>query len=545
MPILIIVRVFLLGVLTASFECPTGYFDENNPKASRVCRSIDGSGRWTCPNGITRLHYRPWCQLPPGSTRPHPTNPEFVETDPTHSRRVSHQPIYSRDHSLEPTIRGFVQNVESWTEPSNFTFHITSCFNHFPPTLLTSKKNIHDMSSVKNYHATYSRRKFLLDQHGSGDVILNSLEAQRMPIQLNISGRGNVLSSSAWNGTHTIPVDPKGPRSGGALVWTHPGKEIWQKACRHRILLRGPLYVVSNWFPGNFAHFLLDTIPVLLYVRRFRSNGSARFGLIDHRLHRSFLNWFDPSLADRIEWLPTNKLICLRTSPSVRHSFEASGQLVAVQYHPPKIGNVIGSASILELRNTALIRLVALETMKMHAAHDGNGNAAGSIIFYSRSSSGTLHGRTMTHDHEEQLLKIIENLLVELNRPEKLVVFNGEDETGKPLSFEAQFDLFSRASIVLGPHGAGLANLVWLKPSTIPFCNATKPAVVEFICTLETSSVQTGCPGKSYWSLLSGLPWVQYYHVFLAQNSTSAHGGLFVDLEEFEYAIREVIISRV
>lgn len=38
-------------------------------------------------------------------------------------------------------------------------------------------------------------------------------------------------------------------------------------------------------------------------------------------------------------------------------------------------------------------------------------------------------------------------------RRERLLVFNGEDRLGRPLSFAAQRKLFASASLVIGPHG--------------------------------------------------------------------------------------------
>jgi hypothetical protein len=130
--------------------------------------------------------------------------------------------------------------------------------------------------------------------------------------------------------------------------------------------------------------------------------------------------------------------------------------------------------------------------------------------------------------------------------------------------------------------------------------------VLEFICTKETASVQTGCPGKTHWSLLGGTPWLKYrgrhtretltdnltlravgtfvlsyfetvitdlnassymflltlhrlvvcvsysglfasarryYHLFLAKNSTAAAGHLFVDASELEAALSAIFAT--
>jgi len=40
-------------------------------------------------------------------------------------------------------------------------------------------------------------------------------------------------------------------------------------------------------------------------------------------------------------------------------------------------------------------------------------------------------------------------------RPEALVVFNGQDADGRKMSYENQFRTFRSAKLVLGPHGSG------------------------------------------------------------------------------------------
>ena len=291
-------------------------------------------------------------------------------------------------------------------------------------------------------------------------------------------------------------------------------------------------------------------------------------------MHREFFEWFDPTLAARIEWLPLNKLTCIEASqydvwnkdPSGTRDIVANtistaelsnvqvthgkgARLISVQYtsnfqnvkSPPRLG----SSSSIELRITPLIQLVATEAMRIHSRKLFSYRQPSlipkkAVIFYRRQSSGTRHGRTMSIEHETHLFSIIRKMLSEFDRSEEFVVYNGDDDQGATMSFQSQFELFSRASLVVGPHGEGLANLVWVPPATDESCGVTKPAVLELICSTETSAVQTGCPGKSLWSLLAGLPWVQYYHVLLARNSTADPGGLFVDLGEFEEALRVV-----
>jgi hypothetical protein len=140
------------------------------------------------------------------------------------------------------------------------------------------------------------------------------------------------------------------------------------------------------------------------------------------------------------------------------------------------------------------------------------------------------------------------------------VIFNGEDPDGRRLSYETQYRLFRRATLVVGPHGSGLTNIFWMSPhirtsdsggeqSTIDAC-MQRPAVLEFITNEETSAedgsdgegrrnqVQPGSSGKSYYSLLGGVPHVRYYHLFLASNSTNA--AIWVDPGKFAAALNQI-----
>ncbi|MEM1281777.1 MAG: glycosyltransferase family 61 protein, partial [Cyanobacteria bacterium P01_H01_bin.152] len=56
---------------------------------------------------------------------------------------------------------------------------------------------------------------------------------------------------------------------------------------------------------------------------------------------------------------------------------------------------------------------------------------------------------------EEELIAVLHNLL-----GERLVVFTGQ----QPLS--EQIDIFRQAGLVIGPHGAGLTNILYCRPGT-------------------------------------------------------------------------------
>ena len=69
------------------------------------------------------------------------------------------------------------------------------------------------------------------------------------------------------------------------------------------------------------------------------------------------------------------------------------------------------------------------------------------------------------------------------NLKEHLVVFDGTE------SLREQMDLFQSANAVIGPHGGGLANLLFLLPSGS--CE-TRPKVLELITSSNTPKLHSG-----------------------------------------------------
>ena len=191
---------------------------------------------------------------------------------------------------------------------------------------------------------------------------------------------------------------------------------------------------------GNFAHFLLDTLPVLLYVKRFRASSTARFGLLNSTTFQGLLKFLDPELEKRVEWLPFGQT-CLESKSIIDNS-----KLVSVQFKSNFSSDAIDSSGVRELRNAALTALASLEVRRLKKTPAVPSHPI--VLFYQRSSKMTYHGRKIPLDHEAMLVSILKSALEKWSRREELVVFNGEDAGGTALSFEKQYDLFSRATLV-------------------------------------------------------------------------------------------------
>lgn len=117
------------------------------------------------------------------------------------------------------------------------------------------------------------------------------------------------------------------------------------------------------------------------------------------------------------------------------------------------LGTRCGSANIL---NTQLVSMYYRKTISQtsKAVHRN-------LILLQRSGS-----RSFTHHN--QMLQMLR--LIGMKYDTRINVFS---DRARPL-FSTGVRMFSDASIIVGPHGAGLSNLIFAKPGTV---------VIESVCT--------------------------------------------------------------
>jgi len=185
-----------------------------------------------------------------------------------------------------------------------------------------------------------------------------------------------------------------------------------------------------------------------------------------------------------------------------------------------------------DLRNAALFRFMSLEVASLKPVDISRKKH---VVYYSRTSTG-VKDRLMPNAHEKDVIAAIRAALKKNGRPEKVVVFNGENSDRTKLGFQELFDVFRDASVVIGPHGTHLAHMIWMAPTSLTCSQA--PVVLEFICTQETKL--RACVGMSYWSFLGGAPWLKYNHLFLAKNSTDKE--IFIELPELDATLNRILL---
>lgn len=152
----------------------------------------------------------------------------------------------------------------------------------------------------------------------------------------------------------------------------------------------------------------------------------------------------------------------------------------------------------------------------------------GTIIFYTRKSSLVRNGRLMDESQEHEMIALIQHMLVRLGRTERLVIFDGT------APMREQIELFRSATVVIGPHGGGLANMLFMPSSP---CH--KPKVLEFVTSLDTPEVHNGGSyANNYYTIFSTCEWMEYHQLLFVPPSNSE--TTFVDIASFQDALLDI-----
>ncbi|CAE7258789.1 unnamed protein product, partial [Symbiodinium pilosum] len=144
------------------------------------------------------------------------------------------------------------------------------------------------------------------------------------------------------------------------------------------------------------------------------------------------------------------------------------------------------------------------------------------VVAYERVVGTTSTGRLLEKAQFKRLLELASEALRAVGKAsDSIVVYSGKQRNSlEMMSFEQQYRLFNSAYLLFGPHGAGMANSLWMQTADC----VQRPAVIEFICSTDTSNVR-GCyvyqgtqkliRPQSFWRLFGGAYWVRYYHVWM------------------------------
>ena len=345
---------------------------------------------------------------------------------------------------------------------------------------------------------------------------------------------GPFPQASAWNEKFVVPNQFGSKRltleeSTALPIWIDP--DIADKDRPADRFVHGNYVTFISWFTGNYGHFLHDHLPIIAWLREYL-DPEVKFILLYHPRHEEILNTVDPTFVrERVEWIQRQELVQIN-----------DGTLTVM------------AAATTPYRNLRLIESLGRWLNDARPATHDTGK--GTIIYYTRGgSSDTMHGRVVEPNHEADIIAAIRAKMAKYNRPEELVIYNGQ-ENGATMAIERQFELFRSASTVIGPHGSGLANVVWMDASSTPTTKesadrtpsttcAKRPRILEFLLGPDSTQVQPTCPNckgnpfsRTYYHLFSTIPWVEYNHLLYAGNSTEA--TTYIDLTALDLALEDM-----
>lgn len=237
----------------------------------------------------------------------------------------------------------------------------------------------------------------------------------------------------------------------------------------------------------NYGHFIHDHAPSLVALFDLLGSSISWLALPESELAADWLCWFDPALLKRVVFYPAGKVVCTKATTMIPLSRRGEG---GGRFRLP------GTVSLLN--------------QKAHERHYRPA-ARPKIVFASRNSTTAKHGRALVN--EQEVLDTVRRMMELYKRPEELVVYNGDG-----VSYADQFALFSTASVIMGPHGSAMSNVLWSRSQD----GCQDPVqVIEFVGSRVSGPlIQSEYHG--YYVLEASVPWVSYHMVTFQEGSTRA-----------------------
>lgn len=261
--------------------------------------------------------------------------------------------------------------------------------------------------------------------------------------------------ASAWNATMALEDENIG------LV--RPIR--WEMHEEGRVL-EGDYVGFHNWIHKNYANLLMEHLPLMAWMDQEVVSPDTKFIVVDSPLMKQILSKLDPDFYEqRVVWIKPGEL------------FHVTGDLMVAM--PEKF----------PIRGLMPNLLTWLR--KLHPEPTERSN----IIYYSRHPDQIRNGRVMDVENEREVIDVIRHKMVQqLGRSaDELIIFNGINELGEQMSFERQFEIFSRAQTIIGPQGGGLANLLWSAAHPTESCG-DRTQVLEFFSTSSLYASFYGLP---------------------------------------------------
>lgn len=261
--------------------------------------------------------------------------------------------------------------------------------------------------------------------------------------------------------------------------------------------------VLNIPFSDNYGHILHDIIPKLLYYDENSFEYDAVFTAGSKLMH-DVLKTFDISFK-RISFL----------------DFGSSFKAKAVKVENHLAGHT---------RDIEKIRLFK-NHIERYFLNNPSKKEPKTLIYYSRSGDSSIsNARRMETENEIKIIELLQQF-AEINNL-KFCLYNGTLENGKRMPLIDQMNLFRTAKAVVGPHGSGLANLIFLDPDITP-------AICEF--TSGTQKIVQAGPFINLYYLLYGRifeDFAKYYAIPFTEDSTPV--ATKVEIENLKIFLSEL-----
>lgn len=419
-------------------------------------------------------------------------------------------PSLPEDTAMGASIFYNLQNMEQNYFPSDHTVCVTPSELHDPRTDIQKayRQKVSWIINLWHDHPAYPITQIKKDAHIAAYFTKRNTKGLRPCME---------YTYSMWSQDNHGKVSDIVKMSGKNGLLVPPDQDALQN---YDIMnIQGPCMSFMSWFPDNYGHFLHDHLPVIAYLRQVMKSVYGRdikFILYDTPVMRGVIEAVDPDFYSNVIWLQPNQIIRVE-----------NGELLTVNKHKiPTFG--LFDYLRLWLAEMRMVR-PQIDVAPVNPPH---------VIFYTRGGKDTKHGREVDEQNEKDILALMRRKLDEYNRPEGIIIYNGIDEvTGETMSIEKQFHLFRSASTVIGPHGSGMANVIWMDP--LPMTCDTRPQVLEFTTGPDNKYiVQHKDVDDSFVTTYSQTYWgmeLDYNHVVYTKNSTNAI--VYVELENIERAL--------
>jgi len=264
-------------------------------------------------------------------------------------------------------------------------------------------------------------------------------------------------------------------------------KEVYEKAL-----------VINTQFCDNYGHILPDSIPDLINAEE-NDNYDVVFSATSP-MQKEIINLIG---------LKFNKVKFIEEK----------------QYLKARSVTILNKSTYPQLNVSKIRRFKGLIEENISSSENSN-----TLIYHRRSKKNAQNGRIISEDNE----KIIIDLLKEhaSNLDLSFCVYDGM-VNGERMPIKDQIRLFRSAKMIVGPHGSGFANVIWIDPKN-------KCKVCEFAWGTEKMNNwvkgQTLGFSKNYNSLYSGCidDYTDYFLIPFSNKSIGENVEIDIDnLREF------------